>query len=316
MRRHHHVLRAGRSRPPCTAPRGTRPARRRRLCPSLSASTSAGRSTNPPRAAFTIRTPGLHAGDGLGTHQILGLGRQRGVQRQEVRGCQHHVHRSLADLQLPEAIAGDERVVGDDCHSQSPRPGGDQLADAAEAEHAQRLAVDLDAAEARALPAPLHQRRMSLGDVARQRQQQPDRVLGGRNHVRSGRVGDDDSAPGRLGDVDVVHAGAGASHHLQALAAGEQVGIDPRRAADDQRVVLADPLGQLLGRHLDADVDVEAPPEQLHAGVGDLLLDQDLLRHRRSPAGQAPRAPVPRRLPARAGGTRSRPARARARPAR
>ncbi len=51
--------------------------------------------------------------------------------------------------------------------------------------------------ELRALPRPAGQRRVRLRDVAREREQQRHRVLGGRDHVRLRRVGDDDPAFGR-----------------------------------------------------------------------------------------------------------------------
>ena len=49
-----------------------------------------------------------------------------------------------------------------------------------------------------------------------------------------------------------------------------------RRRADQDRVVLGDRLPQLLVGHLEAELDVEVLPQQLDAGVGDLLLDEDL----------------------------------------
>jgi hypothetical protein len=87
----------------------------------------------------------------------------------------------------------------------------DELADAPEPEDPQRLAAQLGAAEVLALPAPGGQRAVRLRDVARQRQQQRERVLGRRDDVRARRVDDDDAALGRRGDVDVVDADAGAA---------------------------------------------------------------------------------------------------------
>ncbi len=55
---------------------------------------------------------------------------------------------------------------------------------------------------------PATSARVGLRDVARERQQQRHRVLGRGDDVRLRRVGDDDAALGRLGDVDVVDADA------------------------------------------------------------------------------------------------------------
>ena len=80
------------------------------------------------------------------------------------------------------------------------------------------LSGELDPAPARALPAALLERRVRLRDVAGQREQEADRVLGGGDDGRLGRVRDDDPAARRGVDVDVVDADAGPADHLQPLA--------------------------------------------------------------------------------------------------
>ena len=153
----------------------------------------------------------------------------------------------LLDAELAVALGGDERVEGDDVHPERPRARGDELADAAEAEHAERLLVDLDAAELRALPASRGQRRVRLRDVAREREHQRDRVLGRGDDVRLRRVGDDDPALGRGRDVDVVDADARAADDPQVVGALDQLRVELRGRADQDAVVGADPLGELLG---------------------------------------------------------------------
>src|SRR4029079_614297 len=91
----------------------------------------------------------------------------------------------------------------------------DLLADAAEAEHAERLARQLDPAVRLALPPSLLQRRMRLRDVARERDEQADRVLRRGDDRRLRRVRDDDAAPRRGLDIDVVDADACAPDHLE-----------------------------------------------------------------------------------------------------
>ena len=56
------------------------------------------------------------------------------------------------DAELAEALLGDVGVEGHHAHAEPERALGHQLADAAEAEHAERLVVQLDAAELGALP--------------------------------------------------------------------------------------------------------------------------------------------------------------------
>ena len=121
----------------------------------------------------------------------------------------------LLGAELGDALRGHVRVVGHGAHAQRARPRGDEPADAAEAEQRERLVGELDAREALALPGAVAQRALGRADVARQREQQRERVLGGRDDVRLGGVADDDARRGRGGDIDVVDADAGAADHAQ-----------------------------------------------------------------------------------------------------
>ena len=85
MRRDHHV----RQRQHLTV--GVRLGRKdvqagaRRPCPTSRPRTSASISTSSPRAALTMRTPGRISGNRCVVDDVAGLGRERGVQRDEVR---------------------------------------------------------------------------------------------------------------------------------------------------------------------------------------------------------------------------------------
>ena len=232
-------------------------------------------------AAGAVDEPGavLHRRDRVGVDQVDRLRRLRHVQGDDVGAAEQLLERLGAlDAELAEALGGDELVEGDDLHLEGLGALGDELADAAEADHAERLAVELGALELGPLPGAADQRAVRLGDVAAEGQHQRQRVLGGGDRVRFGRVGDDHAAAGRGRDVDVVDAGAGAADHLEPLAALDQLGGHLGRRADQDRVVAGDRLAQLLVGHLEAEVDVEVLAQQVDAGVGDLLLDQDLHR--------------------------------------
>ena len=235
---------------------------------------SALSSTSSPRAALTIRTPSricaiASASTKLRVSSVSGRCR---VRNSAAAKTSAGVSRALR-AELAEALRGDERVVADDAHAEAEGAAGDLLADPPEAEHAERLVRELDPAPARALPAAVLERRVRLRDVARERDEQPDRVLGGGDDGRVGRVRDDDPAARRRLDVDVVDADAGAADHLQPLGALDQVGGQLRRRADHDRVVAADDLGE---RRVAVLVDVEARAQQLDAGGGDRLPDEDL----------------------------------------
>ena len=175
--------------------------------PDWSAASSASSSTSSPRGRVDDAHAVAHLRQRLLVEEAGRLLRQRQVQGEEVRGRQNVVRGlDAVDSELAEAFARDEQVVRHDSHLQGERATSDLLADPPEAEHAERLPGQLGAAVARSFPAALLERRVRLGDVAREREEQADRVLGRRDDRRFGRVGDDDPAPRGRVDVDVVHS--------------------------------------------------------------------------------------------------------------
>ena len=178
----------------------------------------------------------------------------------------------LLDAEIAEPLAPDERVVGDDAHPEAERAACDLLADAPEADHAERLSGELDAAPARALPAALLERGVRLRDVARERDDQADRLLRRRDDRRLGRVRDDDPSPGRRVDVDVVDPDPGPADHLEPARALDHLAGQPVAERITIAVVAVD---DLLERRVGVDVDVEAAAQELDPRVGDRLADED-----------------------------------------
>ena len=215
-----------------------------------------------------------HLGERPGVDEVPGLVGERQVQGQELgRGEDLRRVPCVLRPELAETLRSDERVVADDAHAEAERAAGDLPPDPAEAEHAERLVRELDPAPARALPAAVLERGVRLRDVARERDEQADRVLRGGDDRRVRRVRDDDPASRCRLDVDVVDADAGAADHLQPLGALDHVGGQLRRRADHDRVVAADDLGE---RRVGVLVDVEARAQQIDAGGGDRLPHEDL----------------------------------------
>jgi hypothetical protein len=98
---------------------------------------------------------------------------------------------------------------------------------------------------------------VGLRHVAREREQQRERVLGGGDDVGLGRVGDDDPALGGGGDVDVVHPDAGAADRLEVPRVGQDLRGELGGRADEDAVELADAPGQLAVGPVRLDLDVE-----------------------------------------------------------
>ena len=164
------------------------------MTPSRMASASAASSTMPPRATLMTRSVGLALSSRSRPMRPVGLRRLRQVDGEEVGLGDDLVERQQLDAELAGPLGRHERVVGDEAHAEAAGPVGDELADAAEADDAERLVGQLDALPPAALPAPGDERRVGLGHVAGLGQQQRHRVLGGRHDVALRRVDDHHAA--------------------------------------------------------------------------------------------------------------------------
>jgi hypothetical protein len=99
-----------------------------------------------PRAVF-------HCGDRLGVDQVDRVRRLRHVQRDYVGAPQQFAQLLDAlDAELAEALRRDELVEGDDVHLEGLGALCDELADTAEADHPERLAIKLSSLELGPLP--------------------------------------------------------------------------------------------------------------------------------------------------------------------
>ena len=217
--------------------------------------------------------PRPHLREGVRVQGAPRVVRERQVEGQEVGGRENVVHLVRPrHSQLAKAILGDERVVRDHVHPETDGTARDLLADPPEAEDAQRLALELDPAVARALPPALLEGGVRLRDVPRQRDEQPHGVLRRRDDRRLGGIRDDDPTARRGVDVDVVDPHSRPTDHLQPVGTLEDLGGELRRRADHDRVVVPDPL---LQRQVAVDVDLELLPQELDSGLCDRLPNED-----------------------------------------
>ena len=173
----------------------------------------------------------------------------------------------LFDADILGALRRQERIERDHLHAQAERAVGDDRADIAAADHAQRLAGDLDAHEAVLLPLAGLGRGVGLRNFTRQRQHQRDRVFGSRDRIAERRVHHDDALGGGGRNLDIVDADAGAADHLQPGGLVDDLRGRLGGGADRKAVVIADDLGELVLvlAEIGLEVDLDAAIlEDLH----------------------------------------------------
>ena len=248
-----------------------------------------------------VRAQGAQA---AGREQMVGRGRMRNVDRDDVHARQHLVERfpprhvQLLLLMLGEAGA----VVIVDRQAERLGAARDGVADVAHADDAEALAGDAAAQHPGRRPAGPFARGhdfRAFDDAARDGHDQRHGHVGGVVGQNAGRVGDGDAPAQRRGDVDIVDAGAEIGDQMQLLARlRDHMGVDAVGDGGDQHVGGLHRLDDLLRRHRRI-VEIEAHVEQFaHArldALGELAGDHNdrlLPGHSRSisrPAA-APRA--------------------------
>ena len=198
---------------------------------------------------------------------------QREVQRDDVRAREDGVLRCRAfDAQLAKALARHEGVECDHPHAECEGAACHLLADPAEAEQPERLPRELVPRVARPLPLARLHRRVRLRDVARQREHQPEGVLGSGDDRRFGCVDDDDPLAGRRVHVDIVDSNARATDNAELRRFRQQLLVELRARADDDRVIAVD---DVLERRVEVDIHVEARLQELDPRVRDRLSDEN-----------------------------------------
>jgi hypothetical protein len=230
---------------------------------------AAARGVDQQRAA-------LHLGHRRRPDEAAGLVGQRRVAGDEVGAGEELVQVDQLHAEPRRRLAADERVVAQHLHLEAARAVGGDAADVAESDDAEGLAHDLGAAELGLLPLAALHRGGRLRDVAGQREQEAQRVLGGGHRVAAGRVLHDDAAPRGGRDVDVVDADAGPADDLEPLAGLDHVGGDLAARTDQEAVELADDRLEVAGRQSEADVhgDRGRGGQDLGRAGGHLVGDQ------------------------------------------
>ena len=220
------------------------------ICPLRSASISAASSTSAPRAVLIEDHAALHARNACAVDDAAGFVVQREIERDHVGARQQLVELDdRAGRVVPPGA-----VPGDHLHADAARDAHDLAADAAEPDHAQRLALQLHAFE-RAPGAGAH-RAVHAREPARAGEHQRDGVLGHRPVAVA---------------LDGVHGDA-------ALLQRRHVHVARRPGAEEhdvlERAALRDHVGRHVGMVVDADLVAVDQARQL-GGRHRLGIDHD-----------------------------------------
>jgi hypothetical protein len=225
---------------------------------------------------------GLHREDALAREDVARLVAVGDVQADEVGAREQLVEGQELDAFERRALAREVGIVGHDLHGEAEPARGDHATDATEADDAERLAGDLASGELAAqLPLARAHRAIAARHVAREREHERDRELGGGGRIAGGSVHHDHSARGGRIDVDVVHAHAGATDHLQARRRVEDRARHLGGRAHDECLHVVDARDELRFLEAGAHLGLEAVRrEDVERLGGQLVADQDALRSR------------------------------------
>ena len=151
----------------------------------------------------------------FGVDDMLRLGNEGCVDRDDIGDLEKFGHGHHLDTQLGCPLLGDERVIGNAFHIHCICPLRHFPSNPPETDDTERLLVQFDAHELRALPFLLLQARGCLRDVAGEREHHCHRVLGCRKGVALRRIGDDDPFAGCCIHIDIVHTDTGTPDELE-----------------------------------------------------------------------------------------------------
>ena len=205
------------------------------VCQGVDIQHSAARYVDHPHAVF-------HLGDFFRADHARRLLRQRRVHRNVVGRAQERIQVDRFDAELLKAVFGNVRVVADGLHFHGLHALGDARANAAEADDADGLVLELDARKPFPVPFAGHQGIVSLGDVAGHGHDHGAGVFRRSYRIGRRRIDDDNPSFCRRLDVDAVDADAGPADDLQFRGRVDDLFRYVGHGAGNQAVVLADAL--------------------------------------------------------------------------
>ena len=183
----------------------------------------------------------LHPLQRGGVDQVVRLSAERAVERHDISSPQQLLEREEArlELRLDRTLRPPPARICD-LHAERPRPACRRLADLAEPDDPERLALDAGPEHEEHAPRPRGLRPdepFALAQAPRRHQDERERQVGCRLCQNAGRVRHHDAAPGARRDVDVVVPHRGIRDDAKPRAGGIQEARRPpgRGAASPRR---------------------------------------------------------------------------------
>jgi len=199
------------------------------------------------------------------------------VDGQEVSALETRFEVDEFGTEAAGALLGDVGIERDEVHPERVELFGDLLADAAEADDAEGLAVEFGTEVVAFGPFAVFQADVCLWDRAGGRERHRDGVLGGCAHVALGSVSDDDTFVRGGVDVDVVDTDARSTDDNQFLGGREDLVGDFGPGANDEPVGVRDCLEEVVSLEFVARFDLVAGvSEYVQTRIRDRIRDENL----------------------------------------
>ena len=186
------------------------------------------------------------SGQALGVHQVTGFFVCRHVERHVVGAGEQIVERDQFHAKVGRHLLRNERIVGDDAHSECRRAARDLLPNPSEACEPQGLVADLFAEKLLLLPLSLFHGGVSRRQVPGHREHQTHCQLRHAHAVRARRIHHDDATCACRRNIDIVDAGACAGDHPQLRRCGNQGRGHFCCTADDKCGCVGEVGGELI----------------------------------------------------------------------
>jgi hypothetical protein len=188
-----------------------------------------------------------------------GLIGERRVKRDDCGLLEEGVERlRLLHSQRLESRLGDVRIVSENFHPECTGARGNFAADSSQPDDSKRASLELRAEQGRPVPSARMHRAVGPGDMAKERNDRAEEELDDGDRIAGRGVDHRDAERGCRVQCDVVDAYSGPANHLELRRVLQELFRDPRCAAPDDGIVVANAAKEVFLRKRGNFVDLES----------------------------------------------------------